>query len=77
MMKGYTVMKSLIIILLLFFVLAGCSGSPSGIQAVRNFDINQYQGTWYEIARLDHSFERGLDNVSALYTLRDDAESMF
>jgi len=65
-------MKSIIIILLLFFLLAGCSGSPSGIQAVRNFDANRYQGKWYEIARLDHSFERGLDNVSALYTLRDD-----
>lgn len=53
-------------------VLAGCSSIPSGIQAVRNFDINRYQGTWYEIARLDHSFERGLSNVSATYTLRDD-----
>ena len=71
-MKGYTVMKSIIIILLLFFVLAGCAGSPPGIQVVRNFDVNRYQGKWYEIARLDHSFERGLDNVSALYTLRDD-----
>jgi apolipoprotein D and lipocalin family protein len=72
MMKGYTIMKSIIIILLLFFVLAGCADGPPGIQAVRNFDVNRYQGKWYEIARLDHSFERGLDNVSALYTLRDD-----
>jgi apolipoprotein D and lipocalin family protein len=71
-MKGYTIMKSMIIILTLFFVLAGCAGSPPGIHAVRNFNVNRYQGKWYEIARLDHSFERGLDNVSALYTLRDD-----
>jgi apolipoprotein D and lipocalin family protein len=71
-MKGYTIMKSISIILLLLLVLAGCAGSPSGIQAVRNFDVNRYQGKWYEIARLDHSFERGLDNVSALYTLRGD-----
>jgi len=34
--------------------------------------INKYLGTWYEIARLDHSFERGLDKVTAEYSLRDD-----
>jgi apolipoprotein D and lipocalin family protein len=65
-------MKKLIIIMLLPIVLGGCSSIPSGVQAVGNFDINRYEGTWYEIARLDHSFERGLSNVSATYTLRDD-----
>jgi apolipoprotein D and lipocalin family protein len=29
-------------------------------------------GKWYEIARLDHSFERGLTQVTANYTLQDD-----
>jgi len=62
----------IIIFTLPSFVLTGCSSIPSGVQAVRNFDINRYQGTWYEIARLDHSFERGLSGVSASYTLRDD-----
>jgi len=65
-------MKKIIIILLLLFALAGCSGIPSGVKAVRDFDINRYQGRWYEIARLDHSFERGLNSVSAIYTLRKD-----
>ncbi len=52
---------------------AGCAISlPSGVQPVQDFDIDRYQGKWYEIARLDHSFERGLDNVSATYTLRKD-----
>jgi apolipoprotein D and lipocalin family protein len=51
---------------------AGCVSVPSGIQPVGNFNINRYLGTWYEIARLDHSFERGLTDVSATYTLRDD-----
>ncbi|WP_418297025.1 lipocalin family protein [Microbulbifer sp. SA54] len=37
-----------------------------------NFALNRYLGTWYEIARLDHSFERGLTNVTAEYSLRDD-----
>ena len=35
-------------------------------------DLNRYLGTWYEIARMDHVFERGMDNVTAVYTLRDD-----
>ncbi len=53
-------------------ILAGCTGIPSGVQVVERFDIQRYQGTWYEVARLDHSFERGLTSVSATYTPRDD-----
>ncbi len=56
--------------LLLF--LFGCVGIPDNIEPVRNFDINRYLGRWYEVARLDHSFERGLERVYAEYTLRDD-----
>nr|WP_298414664.1 lipocalin family protein [uncultured Halomonas sp.] len=51
---------------------AGCTGIPEGTQAVQNFDLDSYLGRWYEIARLDHSFERGLDCVTAQYSLRDD-----
>jgi len=50
----------------------GCTGIPDGVRAVRNFQADCYLGVWYEIARLDHSFERGLNNVSATYTLRKD-----
>ena len=39
--------------------------------AVKNFDLDRYLGTWYEIARLDHSFERGLSQVTATYSLKD------
>jgi apolipoprotein D and lipocalin family protein len=53
-------------------VLTGCAGMPSGIEPVRDFDLNRYLGTWYEIARLDHRFERGLSDVSATYTMRKD-----
>lgn len=45
---------------------------PEGIVPIRPFDVNRYLGTWYEIARLDHSFERGLSNVTANYALRPD-----
>lgn len=52
--------------------LAGCTGLPSGVRPVQNFDLDRYLGRWYEIARLDHRFERGLNNVSATYTARQD-----
>lgn len=58
--------------LLIITLLAGCTGIPEGITVVDGFEINRYLGTWYEIARLDHRFERGLENISATYTLRDD-----
>ena len=53
-------------------LLAGCTGVPDGIEPVRGFDAARYLGTWYEIARLDHRFERGLDDVSATYAPNPD-----
>jgi apolipoprotein D and lipocalin family protein len=60
---------------LLFFIsifISGCVNIPENVSPVTGFDIGQYLGTWYEIARLDHSFERGLEKVTAEYSLRDD-----
>ncbi len=51
---------------------SGCTGLPEDVQPVHGFDADKYLGKWYEIARLDHSFERGLDNVTAEYARRDD-----
>ena len=48
-------------------LLAGCSGVPEGLQPVTGFDVDKYLGHWHEIARLDHSFERGLTDVTADY----------
>lgn len=58
--------------MLIVTLLIGCTGIPEGITAVQGFEINRYLGTWYEVARLDHRFERGLENISATYALRDD-----
>lgn len=52
--------------------LAGCVGIPAAVTPVDGFRLDRYLGQWYEIARLDHSFERGLTNVTATYSLRDD-----
>ena len=61
-----------VFILLVIIALSGCLGVPSGIEPVDNFQLDRYLGRWYEIARLDHSFERGMDNVTAEYVMRDD-----
>ncbi len=53
-------------------VLMGCTGIPEGIEPVTDFDQEHYLGTWYEIARLDHSFERGLSEVTATYRANPD-----
>lgn len=54
--------------------LAACAPTspPEGIAAVTPFDLQRYQGRWYELARLDHAFERGLTDVSATYEPRPD-----
>jgi len=52
--------------------LTGCTGLPEDIKPVTGFESDRYLGTWYEIARLDHSFERGLTNVRAEYSRNDD-----
>lgn len=53
-------------------LLTGCTGIPDGLEAVDGFELDRYLGTWYEIARLDHRFERGLSNVTANYSRRED-----
>lgn len=68
-------MKNLLqksILILLSFTLFACNEQADDIKIVDNIDANQYLGTWYEIARLDHSFERGLQNVTANYIKNKD-----
>lgn len=55
-----------------FIFLMGCDVAPDNVQPVSGFELNRYLGKWYEIARLDHSFERGLEQVTANYSLRSD-----
>ena len=54
------------------FFLTACVGIPDNVKPVDGFILEKYLGKWYEIARLDHSFERGLTRVTAEYSLRDD-----
>jgi len=57
--------------LLFLMTLSACTTVPDGVKPIQNFNLDRYLGTWYEIARLDHSFERGLSNVKAEYSLEE------
>mgnify|MGYP001169698779 CR=1 FL=1 len=61
-----------VVISLMCLFLAACTGVPDGIEPVTAFDQNRYLGTWHEIARLDHRFERGLSQVTATYRTNPD-----
>ncbi|MEE1674325.1 lipocalin family protein [Agarivorans aestuarii] len=63
-----------VLMIIAMLVLSACSSKPEGIEPVQNFNLDKYLGTWYEIARLDHSFERGMSHVTATYALRDDGK---
>ncbi|WP_035480482.1 lipocalin family protein [Aliagarivorans marinus] len=69
-MKGF--LRTKLLVLASLFSLTACLGMPDSVKPVKDFELDNYLGTWYEIARLDHSFERGLSQVSAEYSLRDD-----
>lgn len=56
------------------FLVVACSTPtpPRGVTVVENFNSTRYLGKWYEIARFGHRFERGLEQVTATYSLRED-----
>ena len=59
-------------VLFILIFMSGCMGIPKGVNPVENFVLDKYLGKWYEIARLDHSFERDLVKVTAEYSIRED-----
>ena len=60
------------LILLTCLTISGCLGMPENVKPVNDFELEKYLGRWYEIARLDHSFERDLEQVTAEYSIRED-----
>lgn len=68
---------SFFIALVFLALTGGCKTSNSHEMdktTVKELDIQKYLGTWYEIARFDHRFERGLQGVTATYSFRDDGK---
>lgn len=56
------------------FLVSACSAPtpPAGVTVVDDFNAQRYLGRWYEIARFDHSFESGLEKVTATYSTMED-----
>jgi apolipoprotein D and lipocalin family protein len=70
---GETQLKRISVLsVLLVLCFSGCVGIPKNVTPVKDFALERYLGKWYEIARLDHFFERGLTQVTADYSLRND-----
>ena len=61
-----------LIALLSLCLLTGCVSKPENISPVTAFKSERYLGAWYEVARLDHRFEKGLSKVTANYSPRPD-----
>ena len=65
-------MRKTLFLVSLFSLLAGCSKLTVDNSVVKDFDTERFLGNWYEIARFDHRFERGMEQTKAAYTLQKD-----
>ncbi|MCY1402390.1 Outer membrane lipoprotein Blc precursor [compost metagenome] len=56
-------------------LLAGCANSGTGPvppKTASKVDLQRYQGTWYELARMPMYFQRDCAQAEAHYSLKDD-----
>lgn len=67
-------MKKMKTLSVLLCKLTGCRKRTVDNSAVKSFDLSRYLGEWYEIARFDHRFERGMEQTKASYTVRKDGK---
>jgi apolipoprotein D and lipocalin family protein len=61
----------LLIITSFVLLFTACSSKNPPLQTVEKVELNKYLGTWYEIARYEHFFERDCKNVTANYSMMD------
>ncbi len=66
----------LVLSLLVLIINTGCSSTKDmeRTKTVENLELKNFLGKWYEVARFDHSFERGLSGVTATYSMREDGK---
>lgn len=68
-------MRKTIFASVIALLVAGCGNAQKVDNTpIASLDLSKYLGDWYEIARFDHSFERGLDFCKANYALREDGK---
>ena len=68
-MKNFLKLLTLIFTLLLF---TACSSKNPPLQTVEKVELDKYLGTWYEIARYEHFFEKDCKNVTANYSMMNE-----
>lgn len=65
-------MKAMTYILLFCIMGCACARIPAVDNTpVEGIDLVRYLGHWYEIAKFDHPFERGVEYATAQYILND------
>lgn len=67
-------MKKIFLMAIVAMIASGCHSVEVDNSTVMSVDLDRYLGRWYEIAKFDHPFERGLDYAMAHYTLREDGK---
>jgi len=67
-------LRNILFIIGVSIIFLGCSNKYPHLDTVKNVDIQKYKGTWYEIARFEHFFEKGCKNVTATYELKNDGD---
>lgn len=67
-------MKNILFISLAIFIFTACSYKDPNIKSVKRVDLDRYLGSWYEIARYEHSFEKDCKNVTATYSVKENNE---
>ena len=66
------VMRQIFFTIVVAIFFTNCSTKDFPLVTVKSVDINKYQGTWYEIARYEHFFEKDCKNVRANYSLMEE-----
>ena len=67
-------MKRIIFFLAAFCLALGCKAGDIDNTPVKSFDLQRFLGSWFEVARYDHWFERGMQQTKAAYKLRTDGK---
>lgn len=73
-MKKRTIIVSALAASALVLLFSSLTFKKKNVDVVKPFDQRKYLGKWYEIARLDYSWEKNLNNVTATYSLREDGK---
>ena len=68
---------SLMPLFFLSFFIMNFTGLPDKVKPIKNFEVDKYLGTWYEIARIDNPVEKGLQKVYATYSKKTDGKFEF